>query len=902
MLENVNQAGRNAHRQDLNTLSGWIGILFESATRMNDHWWWRILLASRRIISKLLMIRSLKVTPFDQSLKLMDHWEHLEIDMYKRSEKPQTSFDDLKKDRSDAEEILMQFNDQITRMRKSIWWRLGLFLRFTLGALKLKKRDFRMPTVDSDEVMKRYKKWIPALSTISSHSERQPIIDSMDPILSQHRDKIIEALDGKNDGVYETFILKLLEHHKNVSSMRAVLEANKRSVPDLLRQNIERTDEPLVSIIMATFNRAAIIEEAIDSIKEQTWQNWELLICDDGSEDNTGEIIAAQNDSRIRYFRFEHGGAAKARNSGLAHAKGAYVAYLDTDNLWHPAYLHIMIGRLIRHAGCYCAYAKFIDVEPAEDASENWQLKGYNGQEYNFERLHEKNYIDLNAFTHRKYINQILGGFTEDLPRLQDWDLALKYTYIRDPLYINTFLAICRRNKKWDQISTAKDIDHSAVIKRVRQNASNYFSQGLPYKDTHEQPGKITVISWDICRNHFSKAYNVAEALHQTGKYKVRLVGFRFFNTPIFEPYADVTPDFETFYFSGAKFPEFNNDFNYALEKAGDADIIYCIKPRFPSLGLALLANNRFGTPVALEVNDLETMIEQPIHTEQQEGVSLDDVDCSDPELLNPRSQIWSRIMENCAQKMPLIVTHNKNLDTRYGNRTFCLRNPKDEKYFNPDAYDRDSIRMELGIAPGEKVILFAGLLRRHKGIRYIVELIRTLGGPPYRALFVSSLPTSDQKDLEEKYKGEITILPPQGRNNIARINYASDAVILWLNPNNKPSHYQMPYKITDAFAMKVPVIANDISDLGDLGRQGYLRLVEYGNLEALKNTVLDIFKQPENHREMVEAGRRLYLRQFSYRSTQTNFSIIAQAAHQHHGVLPVAKEFAEFFTRFHRA
>src|SRR5688572_7397445 len=86
------------------------------------------------------------------------------------------------------------------------------------------------------------------------------------------------------------------------------------------------------SIIMPTFNRAHIITDAIKSVLNQTDPNWELLVMDDGSSDNTRQVIESLNDDRIRYVFQENSGAAAARNRGLSLARGEWVAYLDSDN------------------------------------------------------------------------------------------------------------------------------------------------------------------------------------------------------------------------------------------------------------------------------------------------------------------------------------------------------------------------------------------------------------------------------------------------------------------------------------------------------------------------------------------------------------------------------------------
>src|SRR5690606_23201121 len=130
----------------------------------------------------------------------------------------------------------------------------------------------------------------------------------------------------------------------------------------------------------------------------------------------------------------------------------------------------------------------------------------------------------------------------------------------------------------------------------------------------------------------------------------------------------------------------------------------------------------------------------------------------------------------------------------------------------------------------------------------------------------------------------------------------AADLVILWLDPDVPASHYQMPYKATDAFAMGPSIIANDISDLGDLARQGYLRLVPFGDWDGMKQVVCDIFDRPDETARIRAASGKLFRRQFSYPAARTNFFLAAhRAIRQMSGPLPASRAFMERFNEFYR-
>lgn len=107
---------------------------------------------------------------------------------------------------------------------------------------------------------------------------------------------------------------------------------------------MKRKKEKLVSVIMPTYNCAKFIGETINSIQNQTYDNWELIIVDDCSKDNTEEVVSKINDKRIKYHKLEkNSGAAVARTEAMKLAKGNYMAFLDSDDIWMPEKLEKQI-------------------------------------------------------------------------------------------------------------------------------------------------------------------------------------------------------------------------------------------------------------------------------------------------------------------------------------------------------------------------------------------------------------------------------------------------------------------------------------------------------------------------------------------------------------------------------
>lgn len=100
---------------------------------------------------------------------------------------------------------------------------------------------------------------------------------------------------------------------------------------------------PRVSVVIPTYNRAQFIASAIESVLTQTFGDFELIVVDDGSTDRTSEIVTSISDPRLVFVRQDNAGRSTARNRALALAKGAYIAFLDSDDLYLPGKLALQI-------------------------------------------------------------------------------------------------------------------------------------------------------------------------------------------------------------------------------------------------------------------------------------------------------------------------------------------------------------------------------------------------------------------------------------------------------------------------------------------------------------------------------------------------------------------------------
>lgn len=205
-------------------------------------------------------------------------------------------------------------------------------------------------------------------------------------------------------------------------------------------------EKPTLSVIIPTYNRANQIGNAIQSILNQTYLDFEIIVVDDNSLDNTKEIVMSLKDDRIRYIRHgENKGAPSARNTGIKAAKGEYIAFQDSDDEWLPTKLEKQMKAFenvspqvgVVYSGCL----RFENAKK-EYIPYSWviQKEGYIHNE-----LLKGNFVTTPSIVARKECFENAGMFDERLPRLQDWELVLRFSkyyefkYIDEPLLVSTF-------------------------------------------------------------------------------------------------------------------------------------------------------------------------------------------------------------------------------------------------------------------------------------------------------------------------------------------------------------------------------------------------------------------------------------------------------------------------------
>jgi glycosyltransferase involved in cell wall biosynthesis len=185
---------------------------------------------------------------------------------------------------------------------------------------------------------------------------------------------------------------------------------------------------PLVSVVMPTRNRAALMERALSSVVEQTFARWELLVVDDASTDATAAAVSrhCDGDSRIHLHELtEQVGGAAARNRGIEAARGEWIAFLDDDDEWLPRKLERQLDVVLDSpsgAGLVYCSAWFVTADGSEHVLQSSAAPAGATRR----ALLHRNFISTPTVMVRTDVVRQVGGFDETLPRLQDWDLWIR--------------------------------------------------------------------------------------------------------------------------------------------------------------------------------------------------------------------------------------------------------------------------------------------------------------------------------------------------------------------------------------------------------------------------------------------------------------------------------------------
>jgi glycosyltransferase involved in cell wall biosynthesis len=231
---------------------------------------------------------------------------------------------------------------------------------------------------------------------------------------------------------------------------------------------------PLISIVTPTFNRATLLADTIESVLTQTYTNWEMVIADDGSTDETRQLIASVSDPRINFHCFDHSANyAIARNRGLRLCSGSHIAFLDSDDLWPPNKLTDAAKILTSH-------------HPSQFILSNVRLFGDNVvQSPAFESrydvflfddlIHERNIVFYpSTLVFRRDILAALGQLDESMPTGADHDFILRMSSQFRGAFLGDRLAFIRKHASNTSISNFESIYLDSI-----SHVHKFYKNGL---------------------------------------------------------------------------------------------------------------------------------------------------------------------------------------------------------------------------------------------------------------------------------------------------------------------------------------------------------------------------------------------------------------------------------------
>jgi len=235
----------------------------------------------------------------------------------------------------------------------------------------------------------------------------------------------------------------------------------------------QASKKPLVSVIIPTYNRGWIVKEAIDSVLEQDFHDYELIVVDDGSVDNTQTILKAYG-KKITVLRQANQGVSAARNHGIAAATGRLISFLDSDDLWLPPKLSIQV--------------KFFNDHPQAVINQTQEHWIRNGVRVNPKQRHHKFsgmiferslalcLVSPSAVMIRKSLFNTVGIFDKNLPACEDYDLWLRIS-CRYPVHLIETPLIIKRGGHDDQLSKAAGLDNYRIQSLVKIIESDFLTK-----------------------------------------------------------------------------------------------------------------------------------------------------------------------------------------------------------------------------------------------------------------------------------------------------------------------------------------------------------------------------------------------------------------------------------------
>jgi hypothetical protein len=250
------------------------------------------------------------------------------------------------------------------------------------------------------------------------------------------------------------------------------------------KSELDVKEGPVVDIIMPTYNGRKYIKNAIKSVINQTYRNWNLVVVNDGGED-TGDVLDEFHDGRIKYITTEHKGKAHAVNVGINNSSGEFIGYLDDDDILYPIHLEVLTEVALNKKQDF-VYVDWYEVFHDENNKEFTREFAFR-PEVDLSMLILQNYINHKCILHRRLLLEETGMYDEELEILIDWDMIRRLASIRKPHHIPSATSERIRYYKGGIISNRITGLWWSDIHRARRSAVKIINKTMNLQATTQE-------------------------------------------------------------------------------------------------------------------------------------------------------------------------------------------------------------------------------------------------------------------------------------------------------------------------------------------------------------------------------------------------------------------------------
>ncbi len=266
----------------------------------------------------------------------------------------------------------------------------------------------------------------------------------------------------------------------------------------------KKKEKPLVSVIIPTFNRGWILKEAIDSVLAQSFKNFELIVVNDGSTDNTLDILSLYKNDIIAVNQ-DNKGVSGARNRGIALSSGKFIAFLDSDDFWMPNKLSVQVDFFNTNHDALICQTDEIWIRNNIRVNPKKRHKKLSGMI--FEPSLNLCLVSPSAVMIKRELFKTVGLFDENLPACEDYDLWLRISCIY-PVYLIDIPLIIKRGGHNDQLSGMSGLDKYRIIA-----LNKMITSGLLSKNQYRAVVRTLKEKCSIYANGCLKRGNIDKAL-----------------------------------------------------------------------------------------------------------------------------------------------------------------------------------------------------------------------------------------------------------------------------------------------------------------------------------------------------------------------------------------------------